>query len=311
MKVLVTGASGFIGKNVLLGLPSEWQVVATYHRNESFPEFLRAHSLGNVTPVRADLADGPSTAALHERFKAFDACVYLAANGDPAYSARAPVEDLRANALALLNVVSAGTFGHFVFFSSGAVYDGLQGMVDPQSAVRPTLPYAISKWASERYVMHAKAQGRIRVASIVRFFGAYGPHEPARKIYGRLVKQFAIARSPKFSIRGDGRNFIDAMYVDDTVRAIRSILGKADDTRTFDLYSGAPLTLKDLVSTAAREFGLEAEIEYVGEVPEYIEFRSRDRTMEAEFGFEPAVGLPEGLQRFKTWMAHEQQRPGP
>ncbi|MEP7068154.1 MAG: NAD(P)-dependent oxidoreductase [Usitatibacter sp.] len=307
MKVLVTGASGFIGRNVLLALPRDWRIVATCHRDESFPEFLRERSLEHVTPVRVDLADGPSAGTALQAFKAFDACVYLAANGDPAYSARAPAQDLRANALALLNVLAAAKFGHFLFFSSGAVYDGLQGMVDPESAVRPTLPYAISKWASERYVLHAKSQGGVESASIVRFFGAYGPYEPARKIYGRLVRQFAFAKKPEFSIRGDGRNLIDAMYVDDAVRGIQSILANARDTRTFDFYSGAPLTLKDLVAGTAREFGLEAQIEYLGEVPEYIEFRSRDRTMQTEFGFKPAVALSEGLRRFETWMSQEEK----
>lgn len=308
MKVLVTGASGFVGKNVLAGLPADWKVVATYNRDESFPDFLRAHGLAHVAPRRLDLADGAAVAALAMEHASFEACIYLAANGDPAYSAHAPVEDLRANALAVLNVVTNLTFGHFLFFSSGAVYDGLQGAVDPESALRPTLPYAISKWASERYVMHAQKEGRIALASVARFFGAYGPHEPARKIYGRLVKQFAFARSPEFSIRGDGRNLIDAMYIDDTVRAIRSILDKARVTKTFDLYSGMPLTLKDLVATAAREFGLEPKIQYVGEVPEYIEFRSRDATMASEFGFKPAIALTDGLQRFRTWMASDPQR---
>ena len=305
MKLLVTGASGFVGRNVLLALPRDWEVVATYHRDASFPDFVRAHGLDHVAPLRIDLADGASVAAVAERFKSYDACVYLAANGDPAHSAHAPVEDLRANALAALEVVTNWTFGHFVFFSSGAVYDGLQGAVDPASALAPTLPYAISKWASERYVLHARKKGRIGQASVVRFFGAYGPYEAERKIYGRLVRQFAFARAPKFTIRGDGRNLIDAMYIDDTVRAIRSILDKARETRTFDLYSGQPLTLKDLVTRAARLFGLEAQIELVGEVPEYIEFRSTDRTMASDFGFEPAIELSEGLTRFRDWMARE------
>jgi len=305
MKLLVTGASGFIGRNLLAALPRDWQVTAAYHRDASFPEFLRKRELAHVTALRVDLADGGAVAALDDKQRSYDACVYLAANGDPAYSERAPADDLRANAASMVNVTEACRFGHLPFFSSGAVYDGLQGAVGPASALQPTLPYAISKWASERYAMHAQRKGRIGTASIARFFGAYGPYEAERKIYGRLVRQFAFAREPKFTVRGDGRNLIDAMYVDDAVRAIRLILDRPGDTATFDLYSGRPLSLKDLVTQAAATFGLQAQVEYAGEVPEYIEFRSGDRTMETRFGFRPAIELADGLTRFRDWMQKE------
>ena len=312
MRILVTGASGFIGRNLLLGLPADAGAVATYHHDEAFPGFLRANDLARVEPLRIDLADTAAVASLPIAARRFDACVHLAANGDPAYSAHAPVEDLRANALATLNVVTHMQFGHFVYFSSGAVYDGLRGAVDPSRALAPVLPYAISKSAAERYVLHARKAGRIDTASVVRFFGAYGPYEAPRKIYGRLVRQFAFERAPRFVIRGDGRNLIDAMYVDDAVRAIRVLLEKARETRTFDLCSGTPVTLKDLVLTAARTFGVQAQVELSGEVPEYIEFHSTDRTMESEFGFKPAVALPDGLQRFRAWMSrHLKELPCP
>jgi nucleoside-diphosphate-sugar epimerase len=306
MKLLVTGASGFVGRNLLLALPRDWAVTATYRRDASFLDFLRERDLAHVTPLRVDLSDGGAVAALNGRQRSYDACVYLAANGDPAHSDHAPAEDLRANAQAMVNVVNECGFGHFLFFSSGAVYDGLQGDVTPASALRPTLPYAISKWASERYVMHAQKKGRIGAASVARFFGAYGPYEAERKIYGRLVRQFAFARAPEFTVRGDGRNLIDAMYVDDAVRAIRVILDRPGDTATFDLYSGRPLSLKDLVTQAAATFGLQAKIEYAGAVPEYIEFRSSDRTMETRFGFKPTVELSDGLTRFRDWISQEQ-----
>jgi nucleoside-diphosphate-sugar epimerase len=306
MRLLVTGASGFVGRNLLLALPRDWQVTATYHRDASFPEWVRKRELSHVAALRLDLADAGGFAPLDSGERAFDSCVYLAANGDPAYSERAPLDDLRANAVSMVNVLEACTFGHLLFFSSGAVYDGLQGTVAPQSGVRPTLPYAISKWASERYVMHAQKKGRVGTASIARFFGAYGPYEAQRKIYGRLVRQFAFAKSPKFTVRGDGRNLIDAMYVDDTVRAIRLILDRPGETATFDLFSGRPLSLKDLVTQAAATFGLRAQIEYAGEVPEYIEFRSGDRTMETQFGFKPSIDLADGLTRFRDWIQKEQ-----
>jgi nucleoside-diphosphate-sugar epimerase len=307
MKLLVTGASGFVGRNLLLALPRDWQVTATYHRDAPFPEWLRKRELAHVAALRLDLADAGAFAALDSKQRAFDSCVYLAANGDPAYSDHAAADDLRANAVAIVNALGACTFGHLLFFSSGAVYDGLQGAVGPESAVRPTLPYAISKWASERYVLHAAKKGRVGTASIARFFGAYGPYEAERKIYGRLVRQFAFAKSPKFTIRGDGRNLIDAMYVDDAVRAIRLILDRPGDNATFDLYSGRPLSLKDLVAQAAATFGLQAQVEYAGEVPEYIEFRSSDRTMEKQFGFRPSIELADGLTRFRDWMQREPQ----
>ena len=60
MRVLVTGASGFIGQNVLLRVPREWQVFAVYHNTPGLDGFVGEHSLTNVTPVRCDLTDAAS-----------------------------------------------------------------------------------------------------------------------------------------------------------------------------------------------------------------------------------------------------------
>lgn len=306
VRLLVTGASGFIGRNLLLAVPPAWSVTATYHRATDFPGFLSSHGLGHVTPVRVDLAsESPGTIAQRVGPE-HDAAVLLAANGDPALSVRAPRDDLAANALSVVAVLEGVRVGRLVYFSSGAVYDGVRGDVHPGVAVRPHLPYAISKLAAEHYVRSFTRAGRVRSSVSVRFFGAYGPHEPERKIYTRLVRAFAEARRGEFTIRGDGRNLIDAMYVDDSVRGLLALLtheAPAGESETLDMSSGDPISIEALVRATARVFGIEPDIIFEGEVPEYIEFRSVDRTMPERFGFRPEVALADGLRRLAAHLA--------
>jgi nucleoside-diphosphate-sugar epimerase len=114
------------------------------------------------------------------------------------------------------------------------------------------------------------------------------------------VRRFGIERGRRFTIRGDGTNLIDAMYVTDAMRALRLVLeAPPADRMVFDLSSGQPLTLTELVLRAAATFGVTPEIDYEGEVPESIEFRSVDRTMAERFGFSPAVDLTSGLLRLR------------
>ena len=298
MKLLVTGASGFLGRNLLLGLPAGIDVTAVY-RSAAFPPFLAASRLEHVTALRADLSQ-PEGAAVVAAAGPFDACVFLAANGDPALSVERPAFDLVSNCVSLVNLLERCSFGRLVFLSSGAVYDGLEGPVSPESCPRPRLPYAVSKLAAEGYVRHFCRQGTVERAAIIRFFGAYGPHEPSRKVYSRLVRRFGIEGGNRFTIRGDGTNLIDAMYVSETVRALLLVMAAPPpDRMVLDLYSGTPLTLTDLVRRAAAVFGVAPEIDYEGEVPERIDFHSVDRTMAERFAFTPSVDLESGLVRLR------------
>ena len=259
-----------------------------------------------IQPIKTDLTDVAAVDSLVATRGDFDACIYLAANGDPAASDAQPGFDLRANTVALVNLLERVHVGQFVFFSSGAVYDRISGPVDPVTPVCPRLPYAISKLASEQYLHHFLHKGHIAGLVIARFFGAYGSYEPPRKIYNRLIRRFAFERDPHFTVRGDGRNLIDAMHVDDAVRAIHLLLAARSGAVTLDLASHAPLTLSALVHQAARSFGLEADICFTGEVPEYNEFYSTDTRMRDEYGFEPTIGVGDGLRRFAQTLREAQ-----
>src|SRR5438309_11020252 len=94
MRLLVTGASGFIGRNLLLAVPTGWPVLATYNRSVDFVDFVARQGLRHVEPLAVDLAHEGAGARIAALSREFDGCVFLAANGDPARSVEDPKRDL-------------------------------------------------------------------------------------------------------------------------------------------------------------------------------------------------------------------------
>ena len=133
---------------------------------------------------------------------------------------------------------------------------------------------------------------------IARFFGAYGPHEPSRKIYTRLVETFAVKKERSFRVRGDGNNLIDAMFVSDAVEAILKMASADKRNMVVDLCSGNAISVNQLVAMAGDIFGVSnASIEHEGAVPEYIKFWASADEWTRVFGFQPRVSLAEGMRR--------------
>src|SRR5947208_16904549 len=97
MHLLITGASGFIGRNLLAGVPGDWRVVATYHRSTDFVEFLQRNGLRHVEPLCLDLARDGAGARLAAVSSEVDACIFLAANGNPAHAVEDAKLDMMAN----------------------------------------------------------------------------------------------------------------------------------------------------------------------------------------------------------------------
>jgi len=306
MRLLVTGASGFIGHNVLLRAPREWEIVAVYNSTPGLEQFVKAHRLTNVRPMRCDLLNEADVKQLARAIGAQpDALLYLAANGDPAASAERVRWDLESNTVALVTCLEQCPASHVVYVSSGAVYDGLRGAVSPATPVSPRLPYAISKLASEHYLrFFAEHKGTVESYINVRFFGAYGPYEAPRKITTRWLQGMAAGQR-EFVVRGDGNNLIDFMYVDDAVDGFLALVKGKGEKRTVDFASGAPLSVNDVVRAMARNLGVDVTVRHEGHVPEYIEFRSSDRTMPERFGVTPSVAFDAGLERLRAHLGEQ------
>ena len=311
MRVVVTGASGFIGRNVLLQAPHDWEIVAVYHQTPGLEAFVVEHGLSHVRPVRCDLLDAAAVRALAGTLGGgADAMLYLAANGDPAVSAERPRWDLESNTLALITCLEHCPADHVVYASSGAVYDGLVGPVSPATAVSPRLPYAIAKLASEQYLQFFIERRRTIASGInVRFFGAYGPYEAPRKITTRWLQGMAAGQR-EFTVRGDGENLIDFMYVDDAVAGFLALVRARGVTATVDFASGAPVSVNHVVATMAKILDVDVAVRHEGRVPEYIQFQSVDTAMRERFGVVPSVPFDEGLRRLAASFTTERHATG-
>jgi UDP-glucose 4-epimerase len=298
MKVLLVGASGFLGRNILLRTPSEWHVFGVYRSNEHFPLFLRNKRLLNVTPIQSFLSNDDSIKRLRSvTGGGVDVCIMVWGNSDIALSADSPLFDLHANLIPLLNILESVDIHRFVFVSSGAVYLGNAGLVNESSPTNPSVPYGVSKLASELYiksfVQHRQQSMQYVIA---RFFGAFGPYEPARKIYTNLVKLFALKGERTFRIRGDGTNLIDAMYVSDAVEGILRMATMEAENVTVNFAVGHPISIRDLVHRAAAVFGIQdVEIISDGFTHEPISFVADTSLMKRHFGFDPTVSLEDGI----------------
>lgn len=306
MKLVVTGASGFIGHNVLLRAPREWEIVAVYNSTPGLPEFVKAQGLTNVRPMRCDLSSEADVQRLAREIGARpDAMLYLAANGDPAASSRRVRWDLESNTVAFVTCLEQCPASHVVYVSSGAVYDGLRGAVTPETPVSPRLPYAISKLASEQYLrFFCEHNGTVDSYINVRFFGAYGPYEAPRKITTRWLQGMAAGQR-EFVVRGDGNNLIDFMYVDDAVDGFLALVKAKGEKRTVDFASGSPISVNDVVQAMARILDVKVNIQHEGHVPEYIEFLSADRTMPERFGIRPSIAFEAGLERLRAHLREQ------
>jgi UDP-glucose 4-epimerase len=194
---------------------------------------------------------------------------------------------------------------HLVYVSSGAVYDGLSGPVTPATPVSPRLPYAIAKLASEQYVRFFSERRRRPSSYInVRFFGAYGPYEPNRKITTRWLLALAAGQR-EFTIRGDGRNLIDFMYVDDAVDGFLKFVEGSGEHATVDLSCGAPVSINEIVEAMARALRVDVTIRHEGTTEEYIMFRSADPTSRERFGIVPSLSFEAGLARLHAFVVRE------
>ncbi len=293
LRVLVTGAGGFIGANLLAAAPPDWDLLGLSRAAGD------GVSSGLVRPPAVDEPLAPELA------RGFDVIVHLAGNSNHGLADLEPWADLTATGVLAASILGRIPTRRVVLLSSAAVYAGLSGQVDPGRRVQPPMAYALSKLYVEGFVGGLVANGRAQSALIVRLYNAFGPGERPGRLIPRVVDA-ALAGKP-FTLTGDPSSLSDPVHVDDVVTCLVAAARSGVDG-TFDLCGGDPVPLADQVQRIASVLALPelrlAVVPRAGETP--IHFHSDPGPLSAALGIPRPEEFPSAVRRYAAaagWLA--------
>jgi UDP-glucuronate 4-epimerase len=313
MKVLVTGAAGFIASKLMYALRERGDaVVGIDNFNDYYDVRLkeaRVKAFG-LEVRKMDLADKAAIDALFAEEK-FDKVVNLAAQAGVRYSITNPYAYLQSNLAGFLNILEAcRNFGvkHLVYASSSSVY-GMNAQVpyrEDDQVDNPVSLYAATKKSNELMAhSYCKLYG-ISMTGL-RYFTVYGPW--GRPDMAPMLFARAISRGETIKVFNHGDMIRDFTYIDDIVAGTIGCLDREPEPdanglryRIYNIGCSHPVKLMDFISEIEQALGVEAKKEFLPMQPGDVYQTNADTTrLETEIGYKPVVRLHEGIARFIEW----------
>jgi UDP-glucose 4-epimerase len=296
MRVVVTGASGFMGRALIHALLARGHsVIATAAGSTRSIDHPRLRWEG------LDL--GEPNAGWKLILGGADVIYHLAWSTVPSEASRAPVEDARVNIVGSLSLIQAvrdaQPAARIVFASSGGtVYGALSTIPATEDhPLRPMSAHGVSKLAVESYLEVARRESGLSSISL-RIGNLYGPGQSRDRMFG-AVTQFALRALSGEPIRifGDGSVTRDYVFIDDVVDAL-TLAGNSCHTGPFNIGTGVGHSLNDVAKIVAAEAGHELAIERLGgrafDVPVSILDPSRAN---AALGWQARMTFKEGVRK--------------
>ena len=266
MRVLVTGAAGFIGSNMTDRLLSDGHSVVGFDNFSTGQRgFLEsAMSQAQFTLHEADLLDPDSVA---RAMKGAELVVHFAANADVRFGTEHPRKDLDQNTIATWNVLEAmrkQACKRIVFSSTGAVYGEPEIFPTPETCPFPvqTSLYGASKLAAEGLIQ-AYCEGFGMQSYIFRFVSILGE----RYTHGHVSDFYQqLAEHPEhLHILGDGHQKKSYLYVQDCIAAILLALDRVGGkVNTFNLGTDEYCEVNDSIGWICQHLGLHPRLSYSG-----------------------------------------------
>ncbi|WP_374277444.1 NAD-dependent epimerase [Azonexus sp.] len=328
MKILVTGAAGFIGMYAARRLLDRGdQVVGLDNLNDYYEVSLKEARLARLTDqpgfrfVRLDLADRAGIDRLFAEEK-FDKVIHLAAQAGVRYSIQNPHAYVDSNLVGFVNILEGCRHHgvkHLVYASSSSVYGGNQKMPfsEHDGVDHPVSLYAATKKANELMAHTYSHLYRLPTTGL-RFFTVYGPW--GRPDMAPFLFAGAILRGEPIKVFNHGHMKRDFTYIDDIVEGVIRAMDRnaeadagydplaADPAtstapyRVFNIGNNDPVPLMDFIGALEQATGRTAEKIYLpmqdGDVPAtYADTSLLDQWV----GFAPATPIQDGVDRFVAW----------
>ncbi len=308
--VLVTGAGGFIGSRLVEKLTLQGARVRAFVRYTSRAEIgllkqLAPEILKHIEIIRGDIRDN---SAVEQAAKGADIIFHLGALISIPYSYVHPVETVQTNVIGTLNILEAcrKVGAKLVHTSTSEVYGtALRVPIDEDHPLQGQSPYSASKIGADKLVESYYRSFNLPAITI-RPFNTYGPGQSNRAVIPTIITQVLSGDVVRL---GNLEAIRDFTYLDDTVDGFL-LAGQAGlwDGETYNLGTGEEIRIGAVAEIIFKIMGKTPEIQVEQgrlrpEKSEVMRLISDNRKAKAALGWQPKVGMEEGLRRTVGWIS--------
>ena len=305
-KVLICGATGFIGRNVAeyLSKREDLEVYGTYFNSPRYEH-------EQIGLIRADLTDRLDVERVT---KDKDIIIQMAANTSGAGKIKTiPHIHVTDNAVMnslVLRAAFENEVKHFIFPSSSTVYPSSNTPLKETDRIDINSVYygsANTKLYSEKMCKFFSRQGRTK-HSVLRQSNIYGPHDKfdleRSHVFGAtLTKVMKAKDGDSIKVWGTGEEKRDLLYISDLVKLIEEVIDRQDSTfELFNVGSGRYISIGKLVEKIIKHSGKKLKIEYDSSKPTIKTNLALDSTKARDFfNWSPKISLDEGIRKTMDW----------
>lgn len=318
-KILITGAAGFIGSNLVDNLLDKGYSVVGIDNFDSFysreikeSNISGALKNGSFTLFEGDIRDSRFLDRCFSEFRPA-MVIHLAAKAGVRPSIMDPVSYYDVNVTGTLNLLEAmrkNRINRMLFASSSSVYGNNKKIPFSESdnVDYPVSPYAASKKAGE-LLCHTYHHLFNMDIFCLRFFTVYGQRQRCDLAINKFTK--AILKGEPVTLFGDGTSSRDYTHITDIVHGIERAMGKLEGFDIFNLGESNAISLLELVSILERSIGRKAEVRYLpmqdGDVLRTFADISMAKRM---LGYNPVVNIEDGIRDYVEWVKASGTSPG-